>query len=223
MTSVAIIPLRKGSKGLPGKNIRPLAGRPLFLHAVACAADAGLDRTIVTSDFDALPADPDLPHEVFARAPHTATDTAPTYLALVDVIEGMDLRDVTIVLLQATSPLRSAATVTRALDLFAGGDYDMVCSAQQADNSALKAGTLQNGAFVPVIDTKTLFTPRQELPNLYKLDGAVFVFNSDWCLANGSLETDRIGIAISPPDEALDIDTPADFDAAEAHLKRDIP
>ncbi|MFT5796967.1 MAG: CMP-N,N'-diacetyllegionaminic acid synthase [Candidatus Azotimanducaceae bacterium] len=218
MTHIALIPLRKGSKGLPGKNLRELAGLPLFLHSVKCATAANIDRVIVTTDFDALPNVDGLPYELFQRSDSTAIDAAPTHLALLEVIEDLELSDETIVLLQATSPLRSADTVQEALVLFATDRYEMVCSAKQADNGYLKAGTVRSGNFIPLVDTETLFKPRQDLPNLFKLDGAVYVFNSDWLRKNRSLEAKSIGIIVSPPEETIDIDTYEDFLEAETRL-----
>lgn len=170
---------------------------------------------IVTSDFTHLPNPENLAFETFQRSAETATDSAPTHLALLEVIQNLGLTDVTIVLLQATSPLRSSETVKRAMSLFSGGNFDLVCSASEVENSFLKSGMIEDGGFVPLIDTETLFKPRQKLPNIYKFDGAVYVFNSDWLVNNQSLVSENIGVVISPENEVVDIDSKEDFHEAE--------
>jgi len=119
MTTVAFIPVRGGSKSIPGKNIRPLAGRPLVHWVAQAALDcAGIDRVYVATDSDAIRAatltlaDPRL--EVIGRSPETATDTASTESALLEFAEAHADFD-RIVLIQATSPLLAGSDLDRAL------------------------------------------------------------------------------------------------------------
>lgn len=118
MTTVAFIPVRGGSKSIPGKNIRPLAGKPLVHWVVEAALGCGaVDRVFVATDSDAIAvaarqiADPRL--EVVGRSPETATDTASTESALLEFAEAHPEAD-RVVLIQATSPLLTAADLDRA-------------------------------------------------------------------------------------------------------------
>ncbi len=218
MKRTAVIPIRAGSKGLPGKNTRVLAGKPLFMHAVACAQDAGIGDIIVATDDAAVLAAPADGYRVFARSAHSARDDAPTHEVLIEVITALDLADHLIVLLQATSPMRAPATVRAVVDAMDDRAAELGCTVSEIDNSLLKSGTIRDGFLQPIVDAATLFTPRQALPAVYKMDGGVYSFQGDWLVRNGSLETDRIKTVQSQPDEVLDIDTLADFERAAQRL-----
>ena len=116
---IALIPLRAGSKGLPGKNIRLLAGKPLYLHTVEQARAAGIQRVIITTDIEELIAT-DLGQDVsVARRPTALAGDTTTMAevlrhALTHDIDGL----ATIVLLQATSPLRDPADIRRTPIIF---------------------------------------------------------------------------------------------------------
>ena len=220
MSCTAIIPIRSGSKGLPGKNTRALAGKPLFMHAVDAARAAGIDDVIVATDDQTLLNQPSGDYRLFARSAHSARDSAPTHEVLVEVIEGLALHDNVIVLLQATSPLRHPDTIRAAVAQFDARADGLCATVSRIDNSVLKSGMVRNGVFAPLLDAPTLFKPRQALPDVFKLDGAVFVFNGGWLVRNGSLESDHITVLESPAEDVLDIDTLEDFLEAEARLAR---
>lgn len=216
----AIIPIRSGSKGLPGKNVRILGGKPLFMHAVDAALAAGIDDIIVATDDQSVLDQPNDNYRLFARSPQSARDSAPTHEVLLEAIESLSLHSNTIVLLQATSPLRRPETIRAAMTLFDGRSEGLCATVSRIDNSVLKSGMVRDGVFAPLLDAPTLFKPRQALPDLFKLDGAVFVFNGGWLIRNGSLESDHIQVLESPAEDVLDIDTLDDFLAAEARLSQ---
>ncbi|MFD2173236.1 cytidylyltransferase domain-containing protein [Rhodobacter lacus] len=216
--TIAVIPLRAGSKGLPGKNTRPLAGLPLYLHSVACARAAGIERIIVATDIAALLAAPHPDYELYARSEASSRDDAPTHEVVIELIEALGLHEATIVILQATSPLRRAATVRAALARLEEGGHELTVSISEIENSVMKSGTVSEGRLVPLVSAAALFQPRQSLPRLYKLDGGVFAFRGGWLVANGALTTEHIGVVESDPAELLDIDCAEDFARAEAVL-----
>jgi N-acylneuraminate cytidylyltransferase len=215
---IAVIPLREGSKGLPGKNTLPLVGLPLYLHSVSCAHAAGIKRVIVATDIAALLAAPSPEYELYARSAASSRDDAPTHEVVIEMIEALGLHNAMIVILQATSPLRHPGTVRAALARLAEGEYDLIVSISEIENTALKSGTVSEGLLVPLLTSEMLFQPRQSLPRLFKLDGGVFAFRGGWLVENGSLTTERIGVVSSDPSELLDIDQAEDFERAEAIL-----
>src|SRR5437764_14890901 len=112
--ALAIVPARAGSKGVPGKNLRSLGGRPLLAHAIDVGLDAArVGRVVVSTDSEEIAAvarsrGAEVP---FLRPAALAADTSRVADALVDLLERLDGVPETFVLLQPTSPLRTAAAV----------------------------------------------------------------------------------------------------------------
>lgn len=219
----AVIPLRAGSKGLPGKNLRPLAGRPLYRHALDQALAAGATRVVITTDLtEVLTAD--LPPTVTCvpRPPELAGDTVPMAPVLVHALQQSGVQG-TVVLLQATSPLRTPADIRAALDLHATGDFGLVMSVTEADRGVLKWGRLEGQRFVPLSAPEHCFANRQSLPPVVRPNGAVYVFDAARMIATGSLAADTVGVVTMPAERSHDIDNLHDFEQAERLLARHAP
>lgn len=211
---IAVIPLRSGSKGLPGKNVRPLAGKPLYAHTVEHARKAGITQVVISTDinelFEAnLGADVNVAH----RPAELATDTTPMADVLLHVLANSIVASATIVLLQATSPLRETMDIQRCINLHKGGLYDLVMCVTRADPGVLKCGIAEGGRFLPLSESEHCFANRGELPPVYRPTGSVYVFDADWFRRVGTLAAGSIGMIETPPQRALDIDTLADFEA----------
>ncbi|MBK1634222.1 acylneuraminate cytidylyltransferase family protein [Rhodovulum adriaticum] len=216
---VALVPVRAGSKGLPGKNIRPLAGKPLYRHAIDQAHAAGIARVVVSTDIpQILQAPANAGVTVCPRPPALAGDTVPMDAVLRHVLAHDITGPAQVVLLQATSPLRLPGDIAAAMDVHRQGEFDLVLSATQADSGVLKWGRAEGAAFLPLSDPAHCFANRAELPAVYRPNGAVYVFDADWFRAHGTLATGRIGMVQMPANRAADIDTAADFEAVEARL-----
>lgn len=219
---IALVPLRAGSKGLPGKNTRLLCGRPLYRHAVDQGLAAGASQVFISTDIpEVLAAD----HGEHVRAVHRpaelAGDTVPMDAVLRHFLSGDFRQPANVVLLQATSPLRRAEDIRGALEVYARGGFDLVMSVTETAPTILKYGTAApGGRFVPVSDPAYCFTNRQALPKVYRPNGAVYVFDADWFRAKGALATDRIGMFEMPAERSHDIDTEADFQLAERLLEQ---
>ena len=125
MTFTAIVPVRDGSKGLPGKNTRPLAGTPLWQRAVDQARAAGAGRIVVSTDIQSI-LEASQPDDVvvLARPAELAGDTTPMAPVILHAINELNLTD-TLVLLKCTSPLREVADVTEGLDMFGKSQFDL--------------------------------------------------------------------------------------------------
>lgn len=216
----AVIPLRAGSKGLPGKNVRPLAGRPLYRHALDQALAAGASRVLITTDLPEV-LDAALPPEVVCvrRPPELAGDTVPMAPVLVHALQQAGVQG-TVVLLQATSPLRTPADIRAAVDLFATGAHGLVMSVTEADRGVLKWGRLEGSRFVPLSSPEHCFANRQSLPSVVRPNGAVYVFDAARLIATGSLAADSVGVVGMPPERSHDIDNLNDFEQAERLLAR---
>ncbi len=217
---ITLVPLRAGSKGLPGKNTRDLAGKPLFRHAVDQGRAAGASRVFVSTDIPTiLSASEDPDFKTVPRPSELAGDTVPMDAVLRHFL-AQDFKGAgTMVLLQATSPLRQPDHIRDAVEVFMRGSFDLVMSVTETASSILKYGTAApEGFFVPVSDPAYCFSNRQDLPKVYRPNGAVYVFDADWLRSTGSLTTNNIGMYEMDADSSHDIDTAADFDLAERLL-----
>lgn len=214
----AVIPLRSGSKGLPGKNTRWLAGKPLYRHAVDEALAAGASRVVISTDIaEVLSAE--LPDRVtaLARPAELAGDAVPMAPVLVHALTSAGANGVA-VLLQATSPLRRASDIEAALAVYASGGHELVMSVTAADRGVLKWGILDGERFRPVSDPAYCFANRQSLPEVVRPNGAVYVMDAAWFVARGSFVTDRIGVMEMSAERSQDIDTLDDFERCAAVL-----
>lgn len=215
---VAIVPVRAGSRGLKNKNLRPLAGVPLWERAVRQGLQAGADHVVVSTDIEELLTQ-DMEGVTFLRRPEAlAGDNVPMAPALIHALEEAVPDNARVVLLQATSPLRDVDDIQSALRLFDRGTFDLVKTVTPTASSILKYGTMDDGRFVPVSDPAYCFANRQSLPEVMRPNGAVYVFEREWFLANGGFETGSIGAVVMPEERSHDIDSEEDFQRAEALL-----
>ncbi|MEN9383196.1 MAG: hypothetical protein RL323_339 [Pseudomonadota bacterium] len=214
----AIVPARAGSKGLPGKNLRLLCGKPLYRHAVDQALAAGAASVIVTTDIpDIWSAELPLGVRVAQRPPELAGDQTPMAPVVLDCLERTEVIG-PVVLLQATSPMRRPEHVAAALRLLETQTFDLVMSVTEADRGVLKWGRLDGERFIPLADPAFCFSNRQSLPAVVKPNGAVYAFDSGWFKRNGSFVTPHIGVIAMTPQESQDIDTLEDFQRCETAL-----
>ncbi|HWK65761.1 MAG TPA: acylneuraminate cytidylyltransferase family protein [Rhizobiaceae bacterium] len=221
--TLAILPLRAGSKGLPGKNLLPVAGKPLYRHTLDQALRT-VGRCAITTDIPEI-LDADLPEGsiVVPRPACLADDKtpmAPVLLHAFEQLERMGLLADTAVLMQATSPLRRDEDVLAAVDLHAKGEFDLVMSVTTADSGILKYGFLRGGRFEAVSKPEYCFQNRQDLARVVRPNGAVYVFSTRLFRRNGGFPTGSIGAIEIPQALSIDIDGAADLRAAEESLLR---
>ena len=215
--TLAIVPVRAGSKGLPGKNLRPIAGEALWLRAARQGARMA-DRVIVTTDAtDILQAAPEPGTAHLRRPPELARDDTPMAPVLMHALSGVP-DDTRVVLLQPTSPLRTDADIAAGLRLYGEGGWSMVMSVTEADRGVLKWGRVEDGRFLPLGRAGDSFANRQALPPVVRPNGAVYVFAAGAFRDAGGFPSKRIGVTLMPEARALDIDDLASFDEAERRL-----
>lgn len=213
--------MRKGSKGLPGKNIRPLAGKPLYYYTIEQAKAAGIVDVIISTDIETV-FNIDLGENVslLERPADLCTDTTPMDDVLQHVVSQKIVGSSTIVLLQVTSPLRDPSDIQRAISLHASGRFDLVLTATRTDSSVLKYGKADGDRFLPLSKPEECFSNRASLPPVFRPDGGVFVFDADWFRSTGTLASENIGLVETPVARAYDIDNLIDFEAVESVLSR---
>jgi N-acylneuraminate cytidylyltransferase len=218
--ALAVIPARGGSKGVPGKNIRPLGGRPLIAWTIAAAKDAPeLDRVIISSDDTAVIETArawggEVP---FVRPADLARDDtqgiAPVLHALDTLPDSYDY----VVLLQPTSPLRTSADISAALKICVEDNALACVSVSVPPHAPWWMFRLDAARHLqPLFPQDDLPSRRQEMPEVYALNGAVYVAKVSWLRESGSFLTPATVAYVMPPERALDIDTELDFKLVEA-------
>ncbi len=218
---MAILPLRAGSKGLPGKNLRPIAGKPLYRHTVDQAMQVIGHCVISTDSAGVLMARLPKGCQLIPRPAHLAGDTTPMAPVLTHLFQQLHEQGAlpkTAVLLQATSPLRRNQDIENALALYDQGRFELVMSVVKTDPGILKYGFADGDRFTPLADPEFCFANRQSLPGVVRPNGAVYVFSPERFMETGSLATRSIGMVEMPEVHSIDIDTLADLNAAEALL-----
>jgi CMP-N,N'-diacetyllegionaminic acid synthase len=219
---LAVIPARGGSKGLPGKNIKPLNGKPLIQYTLNSAKESRyIDQVVVSSEdrqildfachFNGVICD--------QRPVNLATDTATINEVIREYLDRSPGVDV-ILLLQTTSPLRTAQDIDEALELFVKRDFHPVVSVTKSMKSPYWMYTLDQGQHLqPVIENRQS-TNRQSLPEVFVLNGAIYISTaSDFLHNNGFLSNDTLAFPM-PGERSIDIDYQLDFDLAETLLQR---
>jgi N-acylneuraminate cytidylyltransferase len=224
MRVVAFIFARGGSKGLPGKNIRPLAGKPLIAWSIEHArAVPGIARVIVSTDSPKIAAvareyGAEVP---FMRPPHLAADDTPEWLAWRHALEFILAEEGSLpdamVSVPATAPLREASDISRCLDLFAQGDSDIVVTMSPAHRSPYFNMVKENadGTVGLVLPPQYAVTRRQDAPTVYDLATVAYVARPEWVLTHNGVFDGRVRAVHLPNERAVDIDTLQDFRLAE--------
>ena len=220
---VAFIFARGGSKGLPRKNVRPLAGVPLIGRAVKAALAAkGVTRCVVSTD-DAEIAEVARQYGAetpFMRPPELATDTAPEWKAwqhAIATLEKLGTKIDVFLSVPATAPLRNVEDIDHCLALFAKGGADVVVTASHAQRSPyFNMVTLNaDGGAQLVIKPDTAITARQAAPKVYDMTTVAYVADPAFIMRANGLFEGRVKAVIVPPERAVDIDTELDFRFAE--------
>lgn len=220
--SLYIIPARGGSKGIPRKNIKPLAGTPLIHYSIAVArALADDNHIIVTTDDEEIAQvarETGLPVP-YMRPAHLATDTAGSREVILDAMDYADAMGIeydNVVLLQPTSPLRTAEDVENALKLYSS-QVDMVVSVVEANANPYYNcfETDATTGYLQVCKGDGNITRRQDAPRVWEYNGAVYVINPQSLRAITMGEFTRKVPCEMPRERSIDLDTPMDWAIAE--------
>jgi CMP-N-acetylneuraminic acid synthetase len=224
----ALIFARGGSKGVPGKNTRPLAGRPLIAHAIAAArAATSVSRIVVSTDDDAI-ADTarawgaEVP---FRRPPELSRDDSPEWLAWRHAIgelrrhgEGIDI----FVSVPTTAPLRQPKDIDACVAKLMSSNADIVITVTPAARSPyFNMVTLDDAGMADlVIPRAVAVSRRQDAPPTFDMTTVCYAARADFVLAANGMFDGRVAAVLVPPERALDIDTELDLRIAECLLAR---
>lgn len=226
---LGIIPARGGSKGIPGKNIKDLMGKPLIAWTIGQALDSQyLERTIVSTDSDEIAeiAEKYGAEVPFKRPDHLSEDTTPTWPVLQHALkyfeDDLKLSFDAIVLLQATSPLREQNDIDGCVETFLKNDCEAVISVcESLENPYFNLmelnskGYLENSKMLAPIPTR-----RQDAPPVYVINGSVYIFSRQAVWKKAQADVKKILPYVMPRSKSLDIDTKEDWEKAASQLEQ---
>ena len=227
MSVIAIIFARGGSKGLPGKNIRPLQGKPLIAWSIEQAlAVKRIDRVIISTDSEdiaevAQKYGAEVP---FIRPAELARDNSPEWLAwrhaLTYLLETNGKLPEVMLSLPATAPLRLPIDIENCLDKYLEGDVDMVITVTDAHRSPYFNMVKSNddGTVGLVIPPPSAIARRQDAPRVFDMTTVAYVVSPEFVMNHNSVFEGRVRAVHVPVGRAIDIDTLLDFQIAESLL-----
>jgi len=223
---LALIPARGGSKGVPRKNIREIAGKPLLAWTTIEAQKSRyIDRLVLSSEDDEIIAvGKEWGCEVpFRRPAELARDESPADLAVQHALENLPRYDY-VMLLQVTSPLRTAMDIDGSLEKCASRQAKGCVTVTEVEKSPYWMYTVDElDRIYPLMSSEYRTKRRQDLPTIYVLNGAVFLSQTEHYLRARTFQTPETIAYKMPAERSLDIDTELDFKIIESILTSKCP
>lgn len=214
---VAIIPARGGSKRIPQKNMKFLAGKPLLAYTIEASLKSNLiNKTFVSTDDDNI-ADIAIKYgaEVIMRPDQISKDDSSTEQAMIHAVEQIEKRGYEqidyVVLLQPTSPLRGSNIIDNGINLMLKFDVDSVLSVCEIQNYYL-SGYFSDDYYIREYDNRPF---SQSMPKKYRENGALYITKKDLLLTNKNRTNGKTKAIVMDELESIDIDNEDDFNLVE--------
>lgn len=221
MNTFALIPARGGSKGIPRKNIKLIAGKPLIVWTIEAALRSSLLDAVVVSTDDpeiaevARQAGAEVP---FMRPSKLAEDQTPGLDPVLHALDQLPQYD-SVLLLQPTSPLRTTEDIDACLRLAMQQKASSVVSVSEADTHPYWTYRMtEDQALRKFVDAEPV-ARRQDLPQAVALNGAMYFADVNWLRRSGSLIGTETLAYVMARERSVDLDTPLDWKFTELLLK----
>ena len=220
------MPARGGSKGIPDKNIRPLAGRTLLEYAAQAASASGvIDRVVLSTDSERIAGEGrraglEVP---FLRPAALAGDDTPMLPVIEHAVAFLEAEGWTpeiVVLLQPTSPLRTPAHIREAVRILREPGCDSVVTVVELPRhlSPDYVMRIDDGRLVPFLPEGARITRRQDARPAFVRDGTVYAFWTKTLRTTGSIYGERCQPLVVAASESITIDSPSDWEEAERRM-----
>lgn len=228
---LAIIPARGGSKGLSRKNIKLLGGKPLIAWTIQATSKSKYINRVVVSTEDKEIQEISLEYGAqvpFLRPVDLAEDNTPGIDPIIYTVSQLllteDYKPDYVMILQPTSPLRTACHLDESIELFlkSSDDYDSLISVTELEHPTQWNRTIDENMYLKKIenyDDRNQFQ-RQSFSKTYRLNGAIYIVKTDILLEQKLIETDRTYSYVMNRESSIDIDTVEDFSYAEYLLNK---
>ena len=225
---LGLIPARGGSKGLPGKNIKPLLGKPLIAWTIEQAlASKYLDKVVVSTEDEEIAGiskkyGAEIP---FFRPKDLATDKSLVIDAIrytVEKLENSGFLINIIVILEPTAPTRKINDINKSIDILIKNNVDCVATFSEMDISPNRIWKIHDNKVEPFMKKANPWLPRQKQPRGYRLNGQIYAFKREILFKkdnSSSLLFGKIFPLITPKERVIDIDTNMDFMVAGTIMK----
>lgn len=220
MKALFLVPARGGSKGVPGKNIKLLGGKPLIGYAIdavkpltdisniCISTDAEDIRSVVENYGVPVP---------FLRPAYLAEDNSGTYevcLHALNYYKDLGVHYDVLVILQPTSPFRTTQHIKEALALY-NEDLDMVVSVTETKSNPYTVLFEENEQGFLVKSKEGNFVRRQDCPHVWEYNGAVYVINTNSLRRHPINQFKKVKKYVMSEASSVDIDTPLDWEFSE--------
>ncbi len=219
---ITIIPARGGSKGVPRKNIKPLNGKPLISYAIMAAKRSKyVDRVLVsTDDKEIAKISKKYGAEVpFLRPAELATDTAQTKPVLQHVITCLEREEGykpdVVILIQPTSPSVLSGDIDTAVEKMFKTKTNSCVSVCEISERPEWMYVVKKGMIKLFMKSNIKSTRRQDLPVIYRLNGAIYVTKKDVLMKKNKIIDEKSSSIIMPKERSFDINTFMDFKIVE--------
>ena len=223
---VGIVPARAGSKGLPGKNLLPIAGKPLLCHSIAAGLSCDFidDVYVSTEDADIAEVAQAAGAQIVDRPQSLASDDASMRSVVLHALDWVQTRGKqydAFVLLQPTSPQRSTAHLAHCITLFRQGEFGCAISVCETEHHPDKMLVSPDGMhLLPFREGGNLDAPRQSLDKVYRQNGAIYLMRTN------DFRTGTYGFFLEPAlaylmsrENSIDIDTELDYRLAKVLME----
>ena len=222
---LVVIPARGGSKGVPGKNIKPLGGKPLIYYTLEAAREVFPDEQIlVSTDSEEIKTCVEKTglKVPFLRPAALASDTADTHEVLLHALEfaeSQGSRPEVLILLQATTPFRTAAHIREALELF-DEETEMVVSVKETKSNPYYVLREENQEGWLVKSKEGNFARRQDCPKVYEVNGGIYIMRVSTLKTMPPSQFQKIRKYVMDEVSSHDIDSILDWEVGEVIVKK---
>ncbi len=218
---LVIIPARGGSKGLPNKNLLIMNGKPLIAWTIEAAKKCEfVDKVVVSTDSLQIREVSNLygAETPFLRPKELSDDSALSIDVVLHAIQNFNDYEY-VCMLQPTSPLRTEIEIEKAFKMLLKHNANACVSVTESNQSPYWSFQIsKDEKLKPLFDFENLPLRRQDLPNTYYLNGAIYIAKSNWLVNSRSFLTNETIAYVMSSDISIDIDTIDDFKLAENYL-----
>lgn len=221
---LALIPARGGSKGIKGKNMIDLCGKPLIAHSIEAAKESAyVDEVLVSTDSEEIGrvSSEYGAYVPFLRPAELASDTAKTIDAVLHALHWLNAKkevyDI-LLLLQPTQPLRRSEDIDRALETFMKHNEKGLVSVRPVEEHPILMRTIENGKLQNMLSVGSTIR-RQEMPEYVLVDGSIYINRIDELNDKTSFNDNPIPFLMSK-ENSVDIDEWEDLELAKYYLQK---